>query len=152
MKDEEIKKALECCKNGNPCSSCPYNGKCTDEDFNDNYLIKDVIALITRQQAEIERLETELKAMRGAANSYKAEVERLEKDLTKCKLEKEMLHQTVSEIRANAIKEFVERLENNLFNCDVTGDRDNVGYITSNVHSIINNLVKEMTEGGVKNG
>lgn len=32
---------------------------------------------LTSAKAEIERLEVELKAMRGAANSYKAEVERL---------------------------------------------------------------------------
>lgn len=80
MTDEEIKKALECCKNGNPCSSCPYNGKCTDEDFNDNYLIKDVISLITRQKAEIERLNIEIKSMRSAANSYKIQYEKCAKE------------------------------------------------------------------------
>lgn len=57
MTDNEIIKALKCCKKGNTCSNCPYNGKCTDEDFNDNYLLKDVIDLINRQKAEIERLQ-----------------------------------------------------------------------------------------------
>lgn len=36
-----------------------------------------ILALIKRQKSEIEKLDVELKAMRGAANSYKAEVERL---------------------------------------------------------------------------
>lgn len=36
-----------------------------------------VLDLINRQQAEIDRLNIDLKAMRGAANSWKAEVQRI---------------------------------------------------------------------------
>jgi uncharacterized coiled-coil DUF342 family protein len=76
-------------------------------------LNKDTIALINRQKAEIERLETELKAMRGAANSYKAEVERLSSDRYPLKEDGTMtlLPRTdVTKIKAEAIKEFAERL------------------------------------------
>lgn len=93
MKDNEIIKALECCGKESDCEKCPYfknKHHLCGESFN-----KDVLDLINRQKAEIEaliagqetlqkyrdneinRLEIELKAMRGAANSYKAEVERL---------------------------------------------------------------------------
>lgn len=40
----------------------------------------DVLDLINRYKAENEKLNIEIKAMRGAANSYKAEVERLKKE------------------------------------------------------------------------
>ena len=52
----------------------------TDEvrDFLD-----DVIECINRQAAEIERMNVELKSMRGAANSYRLELERKEDELHK---------------------------------------------------------------------
>lgn len=66
--------------------------------------IHDVLYLIDRQKAEIEscnskinELEIGLKAMRGSANSYKAEVEHF-RDLTK-------------KIEAEARKEFAEKLK-----------------------------------------
>ena len=48
--------------------------------------------------------------------------------------------------KSEAIKEFAEIFEHKLHTCDVVGDRDNVGSITSDVHRIIYNLVKERTE------
>ena len=47
--------------------------------------INDVFDLINRQKAEIEGLNIEFKAMRGAANSYKAEVDRLQKRMSEQK-------------------------------------------------------------------
>lgn len=51
MTDNEVKKALECCGRES-CLGCPYHGKC----HQGNPMIKDTLDLITRQQAEIERL------------------------------------------------------------------------------------------------
>lgn len=47
--DEEVIKALECCNSHGKCEQCPYFGKCKD-------LEPDVLDLINRQKAEIERL------------------------------------------------------------------------------------------------
>ena len=65
MTDKEIINALEYCTTDGYCITCPYN-KCTDKEINEL-----AFDLINRQQAEIEKLEIELDAMRGAANSYK---------------------------------------------------------------------------------
>lgn len=72
---DDILKALECCILSD-CENCPYckEKACTER------LNRKIISLINRQQAEIERLNIELKAMRGAANYYKAENERLQKE------------------------------------------------------------------------
>lgn len=74
--DEEIIKALECCctSTGACENNCPM---CDLENCNDVLMADYVFDLINRQKAENERLNIELKAMRGAANSYKAENERL---------------------------------------------------------------------------
>ena len=65
MTDNEIVKALECCKseNGNDCEGCPCqnvaykqgSGGCT------NALMGYALDLITRQKAEIERLQNHIK-------------------------------------------------------------------------------------------
>ena len=63
-KDEEIIKALDCCRNlnGNECEECPYerlifpmgNGGCT------NKLMNDALDMLNRQKAEIAELKSEL--------------------------------------------------------------------------------------------
>lgn len=122
MTDNEIIKALECCINDHCTTSCPMNNT-TDVRLECKYLIaKYALDLINRQKAEIEaliagqetlqkyrdeeinRLEIELKAMRGAANSYKAEVERLQK-------ENDVLIETYSKCQIAIIKESIERIK-----------------------------------------
>lgn len=99
MTDNEIIKALEKFKD-RVYTTMFYYRLSSDE----RKAIHDVLYLIDRQKAEIEscnskinELEIELKAMRGAANSYKAEVEHF-RDLTK-------------KIEAEARKEFAEMLK-----------------------------------------
>ena len=75
MTDNEIIKALEICGVDLDCKHCSFQGGlCV------NKLINEALSLINRQKAEIDELqrrnsvlEIELQAMRGAANSYKAE-------------------------------------------------------------------------------
>ena len=88
MTDNEIIKALECCLLSNEqqeerCAECPMCE--TPLTVCQHLLSYHALDLINRQKAEIDELqrrnselEIELKAMRGAANSYKAEIERLE--------------------------------------------------------------------------
>ena len=115
MTDNEIIEALECCGREN-CFGCPYRGKC----HQGNPMIKDVLDLITRQQAEVERLNVLIK--------------------TKNKLIKG-LYQSISYDYDRVIKEFAERLKHSFF--------DN-GYESPDIDFdyFVDNLVKEMVGEG----
>ena len=55
LTDNEIVKALECCKGDiADCPNCPYDSICGNHD---NKMLIDTLNLINRQKAEIERLE-----------------------------------------------------------------------------------------------
>lgn len=115
MTDEEIIEALDLCtqQNGSiPCYDCP----CWNHDEQECEGIDYTVTrnLINRQKAEYENLDTKLKAMRGAANSYKAENERLNEIIKNC--HKEILQKCDScnnRIKTEAYKEFAERLIKN---------------------------------------
>lgn len=115
MTDTEIKKALECCSKGfGNCDGCPYdddNADCVTLK-GETLMMKDVIDLINRQQAEIERLkspkffienevsEKELSEMLkkgrvGVIPHIKCSIRRIEED----------------GIRADAIKGFANKLD-----------------------------------------
>lgn len=102
MNDSEIIKALECHTLPSGCNDCPYvdksAGRCSTA------MVKDALDLIKRQQAEIDRLNIELKAMRGAANSYKAHYE----DLKSENLETIKILKTA---KSEAVREFAENLK-----------------------------------------
>ena len=144
LTDNEIIKALECCSKpvGENCQECPLHlTDCLSVDIDGLAL-----DLINRLQAENEKwqggymtqkqeianLEIELKAMQGAANSYKAANERLkaenklliENDVSNkypnCVLvEKGRIYtrtledydELIGDISAEAYKEFAERLK-----------------------------------------
>ena len=160
MTDNEIIKILECCRKpvGQACKECPLNSKGVDcLDFDVDELILD---LINRQKAEIEaliagqetlqkyrdeeinRLEIELKAMRGAANSYKAEVERLERSAKQWEDTAKDLYISRENIKAEAVKEFAERLK----------EKATPHYFDNTHFAVkveeIDNLVKEMVGEG----
>lgn len=124
MTDEKIVKALECCEDydkGN-CNKCEYRiyryRDCQEK------AMRDVMKLINRQKAEIEKLKEELADARYL--------------------------NTVAEY--DGIKEFAERLwDELLYNAEVTYDLLDdrcVDVFDKNKTSIIlDSLVKEMTEG-----
>ena len=70
-------------------------------------------------------------------NRQKAENESLKVDLAKCSIRLDNLYKTADEIKSEAIKEFAEKLKNCFA---ISGD-----YL--DIINIIDNLVKEMTEG-----
>ena len=74
-------------------------------------ILKETLDLINRQKAIIEKSEKVEHFADKTIDTANAEIERLEKELLKCKLEKEMLYQTVEEIKSEAIKEFAEMLK-----------------------------------------
>ena len=90
MTDREIIKALECCLKHYGCMDCPVRGK----DGCMSILYKNSLDIITRQQAEIEKLK---------------DCERI----LICQLAEE---------RENTVKEFANRLKNDFMNykCDAT--------------------------------
>ena len=97
MTYNEIIKALERIASW-ICDECKFHGEMCDGDKCEKVVAENALDLINRQKAEIERLE---------------------KELMKCKLEKEMLYQTVEEIKSEAKKEFAEELEYFILNEDI---------------------------------
>lgn len=129
MSDNDITKALECCGKGDfrNCQECKYLYIEVEETANCNdVLARDALDLITRQQAEIERLKCEMGKLLPKDCAYTVQME------VSNKLE--------TQIRAEAVREFAERLKEKSFetirNYGLTKDVVEV--------STINNLLKEM--------
>ena len=116
MTENEIRKALECCRDCK-CKECPcYKNiegemRCTEIDE------EEILDLVNRQKAEIERLEEMLDS---SVSSERNAVDNIDYEKTE------------------AIKEFAERLKEKL-QWDVEFDNKFV------FESDIENLVKEMT-------
>lgn len=107
-------------------------------------ILWNVLDLIKRQQAEIERLNIDLKAMRGAANSWKAEVQRI------CKKEFDNIEIDIEAVKFEAVREFVERLKVEDFDRCIDVIYDGSGEVKRTeirrvlFNKQIDNLVKEM--------
>ena len=115
--DDEIIKALECCKSGYCIArKCPFYDATEDDDIGacTSRLSSNALDLINRQKAELERIHRHT----------------------------EMYH----EVRAEAIKEFAERLVA-IYENDKRYDRPNAHTLVMTVFRNIDNLVKEMTVG-----
>ena len=109
-----------------------------------------ILNFINRQKAIIEKSEKVEHFADKTIETANAEIEMLEKELMKCKLEKEMLYQTVEEIKSEAIKEFSERFAKALSEFDMSSvglpdyDRGYKDCMTA-IEDTIDSLVK-MTE------
>lgn len=125
--DEEIKKALECCKKDD-CDNCPNNfGNCYAN------LAGYALDHINRYEAELEELEAEIDKQYEQA---KADIlGNMSDGGTSC-------HWCIDGHRTVAIKEFAERLTHDLvINNEGNTDYFDFGYTLET----IDNLVKEMT-------
>lgn len=150
MRDNEIIKALNyCCgnikNNDEECQEDMCYQVCLPESREEGirwcreWLMKDALDLINRQKAIIEKSEKVEHFADKTIETANAEIESLEKELMKCKLEKELLYNVSVEKQNIAIKEFAERLKEKL-QWDVEFDNKLV------FESDIDDLVKEMTE------
>ena len=113
MTDEQIIKALKMWLGEGDCNSeCPLleMGYCFDCACVPPEIVSGIFDLINRQMAEIENLKLELKVMRGAANSYKLELERKEDELHRAKVEISKHFDYMDSAANETIKEFAERL------------------------------------------
>ena len=111
MTDNEIIKSMQCViGNDANCSECTYQ-KVLPFPSCRMMCAKNALDLINRQKAIIEKSEKVERFADKTIETANAEIERLEKELMKCKLEKEMLYQTVEEIKSETIKEFAEKID-----------------------------------------
>lgn len=147
MTDKDLIKALECC-NKDDCDNCPYKRNCKN-------VMRDILDLITRQQAEIDDLTERLDAtIAGQETLQKAlaekdrEVEHLNKEvdrLSQCVL----YHDGHSEdAKSEAIIEFAQRLkslvnQHHYMLANIHNSRD-FGMFTVGFEQAIDNIVKEM--------
>ena len=155
MTDKEIIKALEDLIEN-------FDGKAVDF-----MIISVALNLINRLQAEKQDLEIKLKAMREAANSYKAENEMLKKDSKDidefarniCKerllqgkaiADFDSLQRYIKQQKAEAYKECIEKVREKLDDCRTVTDYVYQGYDTGDIRNMLDNLVKEMV--GENNG
>ena len=131
MSDEEIKKALECCRRDDyeHCKVCPYrkNKPCQEN------LIQDCFGFINRQQAEIKRLESLLNQLFKDVDYKLQYIYELEK-----KLESD---------QAEAIKEFCREVETIAFNWESPFESNEDKIIKLVALKDINSLLAE-TVGG----
>lgn len=95
MTDQEIKKALECCVNWGSTTSCADCPLCNTGCIHFSKL-KETLALINRQQAEIERLNAKLEKWLDKNNEKNIEIVKSNHKL--------------QAVKSEAIKEFAEKL------------------------------------------
>lgn len=95
MTEIDIVEAFELCTipSGKSCAKCPYHIYYAECRTKRN---KDVIDLINRQKAEIERLNVELVGMRGACESYKIHYDNAQAKINRLQ---EMLDSAISSER-----------------------------------------------------
>ena len=115
MLDNEIIKAADVCSNSPNCNGCPCN-----KDGVDCIGVTDILGVINRQKAEIERLREENKNFADIGKMY-------------------------SEIKAEAIKEFAERAKSLVHHTVVSSV---YGVMLSISENAFDNLVKEMVGEG----
>ena len=119
MTDNEIIKALE---------------RMSAEDSNG--FSSDILNLINRQKAEIERLKAENEGYKHLDTILRTAIDEL-----------------TANIKSEVIREFAVALigkinELDVYSCDIGYGNTDRGYLASETISIITALVKEMTEGG----
>ena len=111
MTDEQIIKALECCKSFDDlraCYKCPAleNGDCSNgKVYISNFILDKALNLINRQQEEIERLT-------ALCTEQNEELDRLQK--VRANILK-VMKENISQTKAEAIKEFAIVIKNRMF-------------------------------------
>ena len=117
MKQEDVKRALECCANSD-CNTCPYYGdmNCVETHTGD------VFALLREKDATLEMCAEVIKRQDKELAKKDAEIERLEKAnkfhrktiSENVQNELEVTLKEIENAKAEAITEFAERLKANL--------------------------------------
>jgi DNA anti-recombination protein RmuC len=145
MKDNEIMECAENCVSVSPmCICCPFDEGTLTVDECMSKLLEKLVEVANRQKAELAKKDTEIDILIRKKEALRDEVSELKAEVEEWKLEQcRVLHrcsEQIIEARDEAIKEFAERLKN--LTASYWLDNINKGHI--------DNLVKEMTEGGVQ--
>lgn len=123
MNDNEIIKALECCKTEAHCDEgCPYYSKAFKENLScldeEKGLIPMALDLITRQKADLKQKDTEIdilirknETLKDEVAGLKAEVERLKNECFCLSNERDAYKDVLDTAVSEARKEFAERLK-----------------------------------------
>ena len=135
MTDNEIIKALEICTSeGTTCDDCPYfcDG-CLEAEYRSKPM-RDALALITRQKAEIERLQKENKEQKLILEAINDEMNPLpfETDFDKA----------IKQAKSEAYREFAKEFVGDLSHM-ITYDKD---YIKAKIFNLVETKQKELTE------
>ena len=149
MTDNEIIKALECCKEAvtTGCKDCPLGDYGTNTCI--TVLSETALDLINRLQAKNTLLESINKELSKSVDmlklydisNLKAEIERLQKAIKVQDIMIEQQDYKLKQAKSEAIKEFVKRLKENIY--IVFEDTERMRVVQE---VTIDNLVKEMTE------
>ena len=110
MTDNEIIKALECCKSPIPmCDDCPVGESDMCFDFLKGYALD----IINRQKAKIEELQGTLKFVRGTVARLLETSDKQQAKIEKLKEAYAVYEETtgLKQVRSDAIREFAERLK-----------------------------------------
>ena len=162
LTDNEIVKALECCIDCK-CKECPCYKNIEGEMYCTEIDEEEILDLINRQQAEIEKLnkarqkqavflgeEREQKyELIDKLSKANTEIERLTDSNRRLRDDMRMMLNNDNgsdQIRAEAIKDFAERLKIEAFECDVSFGYGKECYQQAVAVIEIDNLVKEMIE------
>ena len=147
MTDNEIIKALECCRK-KECNTCP----CYDDEIEcGEMLIGNTLDLINRQQAEIRGLQhkiascnSEIEKLQSLCTSKDVIIKSQEDELERYLHSIKLLENDVQNAKAEAIEGFKEKLKAEKFTHRNFGE---LVYVED-----IDNLAKELTEQSVNYG
>ena len=148
MTDNEIIKALECCKSSNEltaCRKCPalkdnICGDCSAKISNG--IMDAMLDLINRQKAEIEKLREENEIYRRV--NFLIAGQRDERDKEIVSLESELKNS-----KSEAIRKFAEKLKNRAYKHIYKRFGSAEFVVKYEIPPIsIDSIIKEMTEGG----
>ena len=152
LKDNEIIKALEVHSNEkfDNCEGCPY----LKGDFCEGYTVsskpfKDILDLINRQKAEIERLQCEVKNCRDVIKEQSDEWHKHYNDSVTYKTALDSVCKELRTAKSEAIKEFAEKVYRFLCNWR-NWNKLKVSWLFNGecewLKKSLDNLVKEMAE------
>ena len=156
LTDNEIIKALECCIDCK-CKECPCYKNIEGEMYCTEIDEEEILDLINRQQAEIEKLNKARQKQAVFLGEEREQKYELIDKLSKANTEIERLRAEadmaegyadalVARAKSEAIKEFAERLKIEAFECDVSFGYGKECYQQAVAVIEIDNLAKEMTE------
>lgn len=151
---EQVKKALECCFVVCYCNTCPYYKVGEHTQVCTRKMAKDALTLINSQEQRIGAQDITISELRKSleksahdAKRYERKVTELTEDNKKIGIENFDLVCELSRIKADTVREMQERLIEELYKVAHCRHGDEYNMKSPEVFGIIDQIVKEMSEG-----